>query len=246
MVIKLIRGGILVKKLFVIGTDTDVGKTFVTAGIVEVLRKNNYNACSFKPVQSGGIFRDKKLVPGDVEFVKEVTQIHEDNSMMNSYCLKEAVSPHLAAEMESIKINKHKILNDYEKLKQKYDYIVIEGAGGIIVPLIRDEYYVYDLIKDLDASVVIIARAGVGTINHTALTVNFIKSMKIDIKGLIINGYNNNFYEDDNIEVIKKITGLEVISVLNKVSTGANENFISKAKIEYENSLEIEKVLSLF
>ena len=123
---------------------------------------------------------------------------------------------------------------------------MIEGAGGIIVPLIRNEYYVYDLIKDLDASVVIVARAGVGTINHTALTVNFLKSMGIDIKGLIINGYNNKFYEDDNIEVIKKITGLEVISVFNKVSTGANEDFISKAKIEYENSLKIEKVLSLF
>ena len=236
----------MVKKLFVIGTDTDVGKTFVTAGILDILRKNNYNACSFKPVQSGGILKDGELISGDIEFIKDVTQIHETNLMMNSYCLKEAVSPHLAADMENIKIDKYKILDDYEKLKQKYDYTVIEGAGGIIVPLIRDEYYIYDLIKDLDAPVVIVARAGVGTINHTALTVNFIKSKGIEIKGLIINGYNNSFYENDNIEAIKNITGLEVISVLNKVNTDKNEDFILNAKIEYEKSLEIEKVLRLF
>ena len=236
----------MVKKLFIVGTDTDVGKTFVTAGIIHVLRENNYNACSFKPVQSGGILKDNKLLSGDVEFVKDVTQIHEDNSMMNSYCFKEAVSPHLAAEKENIKIDKNKILDDYKKLKEKYDFIVVEGAGGIIVPLIRDEYYIYDLIKDLDASVVIVARAGVGTINHTVLTVNFLKSMGIDIKGLIINGYNNKFYEDDNIEVIKKITGVQVISILNKVKTHENEDFILNAKNEFDKSLQIEKILNLF
>lgn len=234
------------KNLFIIGTDTDIGKTFVTAGIVHVLIKNNYNACSFKPVQSGGILKNKELIAGDAEFVKEVTQIHETNSAMNSYCLKEAVSPHLAAEMENIKINRDKILNDYRKLKEKYDYVVVEGAGGVIVPLIRDEYYIYDLIKDLDASVVIVARAGVGTINHTVLTVEFLRSRGIEIKGLIINGYDNNFYEDDNIEIIKNITGLEVISVLNKINSGEKEDFIANAKSEYEKSLEIEKIISLF
>jgi len=236
----------LAKKLFIVGTDTDVGKTFVTAGIIHVLRENNYNACSFKPVQSGGILKDEKLLSGDVEFVKDVTKISEDNFMMNSYCFKEAVSPHLAAEMDKVKINKDKILEDYKKLAQKYEYIVVEGAGGIIVPLIRDEYYMYDLIKDLDASVVIVARAGVGTINHTVLTVNFLKNMGIDIKGLIINGYNNRFYEDDNIEVIKKITGLEVVCILNKVNTHENEDFILNVKNEFDESLEIKKILSLF
>jgi len=236
----------LAKKLFVVGTDTDAGKTFVTAGIVHILNKDDYNVCSFKPVQSGGILRNEKLIPGDVEFVKEITQIEEDSSSMNSYCLKEAVSPHLAAEMENIKIDKNKILKDYKKLEEKYDYVVIEAAGGVIVPLIRDEYYIYDLIKDLDASVVVVARAGVGTINHTVLTVDFIRNKGIDIKGLIINGYNNNFYEDDNIEVIKKITGLEVISILNKVNSDDDKDFILSARREFEKSLKTEKILNLF
>ncbi|MBC2580966.1 dethiobiotin synthase [Clostridium sp. DJ247] len=232
--------------LFVIGTDTDVGKTFVTAGITYVLRKNNYNACSFKPVQSGGILRDEKLLPGDVEFVKNVTQINENYGVMNSYCFKAAVSPHLAAEMENISISKNKILEDYKKLKEKYDYVVVEGAGGTIVPLIRNKYYIYDLIKDLDIPVVIVAGSGIGTINHTALTVNFIKSKGIEIKGLIINGHNNSFYEDDNIEVIRNITGLEIVSVINKVNTSLNGDLILNVKNEYEKSLKIEKILDLF
>jgi dethiobiotin synthetase len=236
----------LAKGLFVIGTDTDVGKTFVTAGITYILRKHNFNACSFKPVQSGGIVKDNKVLSGDIEFVKDITEINETNTMMNSYCLKEAVSPHIAAEIENVTIDKNKILEDYKKLQEKYDYVIVEGAGGIIVPLIRGKYYIYDLVKDLDIPVIIVARAGVGTINHTALTVDFIKRLGIEIKGLIINGYSNSFYEDDNIKVLKNITNVDVISIINKLNIGENEDFISKARVEYDNSLEIKKVLNLF
>jgi dethiobiotin synthetase len=165
---------------------------------------------------------------------------------MNSYCLKEAVSPHIAAEIENVTIDKNKILEDYKKLQEKYDYVIVEGAGGIIVPLIRGKYYIYDLVKDLDIPVIIVARAGVGTINHTALTVDFIKRLGIEIKGLIINGYSNSFYEDDNIKVLKNITNVDVISIINKLNIGENEDFISKARVEYDNSLEIKKVLNLF
>jgi len=236
----------LAKGLFVIGTDTDVGKTFVTAGITYILRKHNFNACSFKTVQSGGIVKDNKVLSGDIEFVKDITEINETNTMMNSYCLKEAVSPHIAAEIENVTIDKNKILEDYKKLQEKYDYVIVEGAGGIIVPLIRGKYYIYDLVKDLDIPVIIVARAGVGTINHTALTVDFIKRLGIEIKGLIINGYSNSFYEDDNIKVLKNITNVDVISIINKLNIGENEDFISKARVEYDNSLEIKKVLNLF
>ncbi len=236
----------MAKGLFVIGTDTDVGKTFVTAGITYILRKHNFNACSFKPVQSGGIVKDNKVLSGDIEFVKDITEINETNTMMNSYCLKEAVSPHIAAEIENVTIDKNKILEDYKKLQEKYDYVIVEGAGGIIVPLIRGKYYIYDLVKDLDIPVIIVARAGVGTINHTALTVDFIKRLGIEIKGLIINGYSNSFYEDDNIKVLKNITNVDVISIINKLNIGENEDFISKARVEYDNSLEIKKVLNLF
>lgn len=234
------------KGIFVLGTDTDVGKTFISAGLTYVLRKHQFNACSYKPVQSGGILKENKLVSGDIEFVKGITQLCEKDSSMNTYCFKEAVSPHIAAELENVTIDRHRILQHFKELQQKYDYIIVEGAGGTVVPLIRNQYYIYDLIKDLDIPVVIVARAGVGTINHTSLTVAFIKSLGIEIKGLIINEYSDCYYEKDNIEVLKNITGMDVVSVINKLETPEEDDFLATAKTEYDQSLKLEKVLNLF
>lgn len=234
------------KGLFVLGTDTDVGKTFVSAGITYILRKNGFNACSYKGIQSGGIYREQELIAGDVQFVKDVTGIEEPYGVMNSYCLKAEVSPHIAAEMEGVVIDKDKLLSDYKRLEGKYDYVVAEGAGGLVVPIVRDRYYVYDFVKDLGIPVVLAARAGVGTINHTALTVAFARAKGIDIRAVVINGYQGNYYEDDNIEVIKSITGLGVAAVLHKVSCKPDVNFIECAKHEYESSIKLEALLQLF
>lgn len=234
------------KGIFVIGTDTDVGKTFVTAGITYILRKNGLNACSYKAVQSGGVYEGINLVSEDAQFVKNITSINEAYEVMNSYCLKTAVSPHIAAEIENIKIDKKIILEGYKKLEEKYDFIIAEGSGGAVVPLIRNNYYMYDLIKDLHIPVVIVARAGVGTINHTVLTVEFLRNKGIDIKGVIINGYEGNFYEDDNMRVIKEITGLEIISVINKVKEKEYKSFVEKSREEYENNISIEKIKKIF
>lgn len=104
----------------------------------------------------------------------------------------------------------------------------------------------YDLIKDFNIPVVIVARAGVGTINHTALTINFIKNQGIALKGIIINQYSGSCYEDDNITIIENITGVVVVSILNKVNMKEDEAFLRKAREEYDKSLEIHRMLSLF
>lgn len=229
--------------IFIIGTDTDVGKTFITGGLTYVLRKNGYNTCCFKPIQSGGTLKENKLIPDDVNFVKTICSIDESYDSMNVYCLKEAVSPHLASNMEDMLIDKDTIVDSYKKLQEKYDYIIVEGAGGIIVPLIENEYFVYDLIKDLNLSCIIVCKAGVGTINHTVLTYEFVKSKGIDVKGIIVNKYNKKFYEDDNIKTIESITGLKVISIVNDLKENMKFNNIKR---EYEKSIYIENILKLF
>lgn len=241
------EGGIdLQKGLFIVGTDTDVGKTFVTAGITHVLRKNSFNAISFKPVQSGGILKNKKLIATDAEFVKEIAAIKEDDVVMNTYCLKEAVSPHIAAEKEKVEIDVKKIIDDYAKLKAAYDYVLVEGAGGVVVPLIRDRYYIYDLIMELNIPVVIVARAGVGTINHTVLTADFLRRLGVKIKGFIVNQYSGSYYEKDNIEVIKKITGLDVVATIYKIDLKEEKEAVINIRQAFETSLKIESVLDLF
>ncbi|RCX18379.1 dethiobiotin synthetase [Anaerobacterium chartisolvens] len=236
----------MAKGIFILGTDTGVGKTFATAGIAYILKQHHHNVCCFKAVQSGGILKDGKLVSGDIKFIKDINDMQEFCAHMNSYCLKAEVSPHMAAEAEGINININKILEDYKTLGDKYDYVVVEGAGGIIVPIIREKYYIYNLVKDLDIPAVVVARAGVGTINHTALTVNFAKSIGITIKGIIINGYNGSYFEKDNIKVIENITGIKVISVLSRIDIENEEKFIEKAKLEYARSMNIDEILKVF
>ena len=223
------------KGIFIIGTDTDVGKTFVNGGITYKLKQDSYKVISYKPIQSGG------TIPQDCKYVKEVCDLNNPYEEMNSYCLKEEVSPHLAARMESISIDKEKIVNHYKDLIDKYDYVIVEGAGGIVVPLIENEYFVYDLIKDLDIDVVIVARAGVVTINHTVLTNEFLKQKDIKAKGIIINQYNEKFYEDDNIEAIENLTKLQVVGKLSKIHDFTKENIIEEYK-----KLDLEKLKKLF
>lgn len=235
------------KGIFVIGTDTDVGKTFVTAGLTYKLKESGYNVIPFKPVQSGGVLEaDNSLTPPDINYIKSIEDNNckftlDEYSKMNVYCLKEEVSPHLAARTENIKINKEKIINHYNKLINEYDYVIVEGAGGIVVPIIENEYFIYDLIKDLNLDVIIVARAGVGTINHTVLTHEFLKGRNIKVKGIIINNYSSKFYEDDNIDLIEKLTNLKVLAKINKI------NNFTKTNIQEEyKKLDLDEILKLF
>ncbi|MEG0843966.1 MAG: dethiobiotin synthase [Romboutsia sp.] len=223
------------KGIFIVGTDTDVGKTFVTAGIVYNLKNAGYNVISFKPIQSGG------TVPKDCEYVKEICDMENSYREMNTYSFIEEVSPHLAAKMENIKVDINKIVNQYKNLINKYDYVVVEGAGGTIVPLIENDYFIYDLIKDLDVDVVIVSRASVGTINHTVLTQEFLKLKNINTKGIFINKYSQKSYEDDNIKTVKNITQIDSIQVIRQIDNISKKNIIDEYK-----RLDLKKILQLF
>ncbi|WP_432661765.1 dethiobiotin synthase [Wukongibacter baidiensis] len=230
------------KGVFIIGTDTDVGKTIVTAGLVHVLRKSGINACNFKGVLSGGIYEEGSLIPGDVKLVKDVCNIDEEYELMNPYCFETPVSPHLAARLEKVEISREKILDTYRKLGEKYEFIVAEGAGGLVVPIIDTSYFIYDLIKDLNLPVIIVARAAVGTINHTALTVKFAESIGLDVKGIIINRYTDEVHVNDNIETIKKITNKEILAVIDDLKDFEREDFKS-LKMEFEEKIDIGKII---
>ncbi|MBF1192372.1 MAG: dethiobiotin synthase, partial [Fusobacterium periodonticum] len=157
------------KDFFVIGTDTDVGKTYVSTLLYKALRKHNFQY--YKPIQSGCFLRDSKLTAPDVDFLTKFVEIPYDDSMV-TYTLKEEVSPHLASEMEGTVIEIENVKKHFENLKKKYSNIIVEGAGGLYVPLIRDKFYIYDLIKMWNLPVVLVCGTRVGSINHTMLTLN--------------------------------------------------------------------------
>ena len=132
---------------------------------------------------------------------------------MSTYLLRAEVSPHLAAEIDKIEVKPEKIKKYWEKLSEKYDTLIVEGAGGLFVPIIRGEYYMYDLIKMLDIPVIIVIGNRVGSINHTMLTVNALQNMGIKIQGFVFNciekSYDRTGYEEDNRNVIMQMSGIE-------------------------------------
>lgn len=220
----------MTKGIFITATGTDVGKTFISALLVKKLREFGINCGYYKPALSGAIEVDGKLIPGDCEYVLKTAGITANPSDFASYIFKTAVSPHLAAEIEGVSITKDKIREDFNKKKNKFEYLVVEGAGGIICPFnLKDEQILLpDVIKMLDLSVVVVAAAELGSINNTVLTVEYIKNAGINIKGIILNRYNeNDFMQRDNRTQIEKLTGVKVIATVKE-----NENDLKIGKEE--------------
>lgn len=227
------------KGIFIAGTDTDVGKTFVTSLIMKELIEHGFNATYYKSVLSGGELVDGKLTPGDAKVVCEISGIKEDYDKLVSYTLQTPASPHLAARLENVDINLDKIKHDFNELKNKYFHVVVEGSGGVICPIkLSDDETILleDIIKKLNLNTVVVARAGLGTINHTCLTVSYLRSKGIDVKGIIINGYEeDNIMHKDNLITIEKLTDIEVIARIPNI----------KSKITTSNFFDLKKFISL-
>lgn len=205
------------KSIYVVGTDTDIGKTLVTASLVYLLRKSGYNTCYYKAALSGAEIDGETLIPGDTKFVCHISGINEKYEDLTGYIYKTSVSPFLASKIENKPIDINVIKNKYKKLKNKYDYIICEGSGGIICPIssIENKIYTLDsLIKAMDMDIILVTSAELGTINHTILTVRYIESVGIKIKGIIINKYKDTLLCNDNIHMIKAMTGIPILGVM--------------------------------
>lgn len=235
----------MAKGIFIVGTDTDIGKTVITAGLMYVLRSKGYNAVYFKAALSGALEIDNELIPGDTKLVSDVSKLEEPYENITPYVYRTGVSPHLAARLENNPMDLDIVREKYAYLKEKYDFIITEGSGGIVCPLIDDERGVYtigNLIKDLNMSVIIVASAGLGTINHTMLTAKYIENLGIKIKGIIINKYEKSLFYDDNIEMIEKITKLPIIAKLENIKD-MNDNEIEAIRIHSEKAFSAENII---
>ena len=215
------------KALFITGTGTDIGKTYVTGLIVKKLRDAGLNAGYYKAALSGAEpDANGTLQPGDAIYVNRVANIGEKTENLVSYVYKEAVSPHLAAKINDQPIDFAKVTADFKRALAKYDYLTMEGSGGIICPLRWDNQQhviLDDLVKKLDLGVLIIADAGLGTINAAVLTIEHLKSSNIPIKGIIFNNYiPHDLMQDDNERMIEEMTGIKVLAKVKKGDTELN------------------------
>ncbi|MBO6271980.1 dethiobiotin synthase [bacterium] len=215
----------MVKSLFITATGTDIGKTYISGLIVKKMRESGFDCGYYKPVLSGANVQNGIIVPGDCKHVVDISGLEIEPVKCLSYCFEEAVSPHLASKRAGVNIDIDKIKSDYTNLSKEYEYMLIEGAGGITCPIIDDKYLMWNLIKDLGTSVLVVADGGLGTINSVLITVEYIKNRNIKIQGLVLNNYDeSSFMHRDNLEMVEKMTGLKVVATVKKDEKDININ----------------------
>ena len=204
------------KKLFITGTGTDIGKTYVTGLIIKKLIEGGKNAAYYKAAMSGNDRRaDGSLIPGDAVWVQKVSGMTQPLEEMCPYIYENAYSPHLASRIEGHPVQMQVVKEGFDTVCQKYDYVTMEGSGGILCPICFDEAKIQleDVIKALELSCLIIADAGLGTINNVVLTVEYMRAKKIPIKGIIFNNFHpGDVMEEDNLKMCEYMTGLKVIA----------------------------------
>lgn len=211
------------KNLFITGTGTDVGKTYVTGLIVKKLREGGKSAAYYKAAMSGNDRRpDGSLIPGDALQVKTMSGIEQPLEEMCPYIYETAVSPHLAAKFEGNPVEMDRVLKNFDQVCDRYEYVTAEGSGGILCPLRFDEQKIQleDLIKARSLACLMIADAGLGTINAVVLTAEYMNTHKIPVKGIIFNHYEpGNPLHEDNKWMCETMTGLKVVACVKNDDT---------------------------
>lgn len=208
------------KSLFVTGTGTDVGKTFVSGLMLKKLRENGRRAAYYKAAMSGNDRRaDGSLIPGDALRVKEMSGIEQPLGEMCPYVYETAVSPHLAAKLEGNPVELERVLEGLRDLQARYDYVTVEGSGGILCPLRFDGQSIQleDVIMAGNLSCLIVADVGLGTINAVVLTVEYMKARHIPVKGILFNRFEpGNPLHEDNRLMCEALTGQKVLACVKK------------------------------
>ncbi len=212
------------KNLFITGTGTDIGKTYVSALIVKKLRESGKNAAYYKAAMSGNVpDAEGRLIPGDALQVKTVSGIAQPLETMCPYVYEAAVSPHLASRMEGNPVQLSVVHQTFQAVCRQYDYVTVEGSGGIVCPLRFDEERLGldDLVKKLKLSSLIVADAGLGTINSVVLTAEYMRANGLTVKGIILNKFHpGDTMEEDNRFMCEAMTGLRVLACVRHGDTG--------------------------
>jgi len=209
-----------IKGLFITGTDTDVGKTVIAAGLTAALRRRGMKAVYFKPMQSGCLEEAGELVPTDARFARDLAGLDEPLRLLCPIALRLPLAPGVAAAREGVAVDLSRITAALHELAGRYQFFVVEGAGGLYVPLIDTSFLVLDLIRWLKLPLLVVARAGLGTINHTALTVMAARQKGIEVAGVILNRYPAapSLAVQTNPAVIEALTGRPILARVPEVS----------------------------
>ncbi|MBI2954630.1 MAG: dethiobiotin synthase [Chloroflexi bacterium] len=207
--------------LFVTGTDTGVGKTVVAGALGALFRLRGVDVGVMKPVQSGGVREGGHLFSEDSRFLRKAAGVDDDPALVNPYCLEPPASPNVAASISGVQIDLNVITTAFQKLTSLHELLIVEGAGGLLVP-ITDDFLMADLVVALGLPLVVVARPNLGTINHALLTLRYAQHLGIKTIGTVINGYREEeagIPEKTSPAIIERLSGVPIIGTLPYLSS---------------------------
>lgn len=172
--------------VFITGTDTGVGKTMVGGILAAGLRARGVDVGVMKPLESGCCRQNGRLQPQDALLLKEMAGVDDDIDLICPYCFEQPLAPGIAAEREGVEIDLARIVRAYEELKRLHEVIIVEGAGGVLVPVTAG-LLAPDLMRVFGLPLLVVARARLGTINHTLLTINEARRLSLEVMGVVLN-----------------------------------------------------------
>lgn len=203
--------------IFITATDTDIGKTYISGAIAAALRLRGINTGVMKPVASGAVYgEDGILRSEDASFLMEAAAFSEASRQeVNPVCLLPALTPAVAAVESGTVIEPKQLVKACKNMLRKKEFTIIEGVGGILAPIWED-YLVADMVRDLALPVLVITRPNLGTINHTVLTVDYAQRHGIQVRGVIVNHWNQeqiSVRERSNLEYIERLGKVPVLGM---------------------------------
>ncbi len=219
--------GVFVKTYFIAGTDTGVGKTVVASAMAAAFRLKGYHVGVMKPVACGS-WEDSSLL-------KDAAQCTDTLTDITPVYFKNPLSPNVASKLERMPASISAIRRSFAKLKIKYDVMIIEGCGGLLVP-VTDRFFVVDLIGLFESKVVLVSRSGLGAINHSLLSLEALRQRRIKPLGVIFSrpqGGSLSLPETTNPDVVAKLGHTRVLGVFPYMKPSCEADCAGKAFLKH-------------
>ena len=232
------------KGFFITGTDTGVGKTIIAGALIKVLCHLGVKTGAMKPVETGCVREGEILLPSDGMFLKQMAQMQEPVTQVSPCCFESPLAPLPASELEKKSVSVVAIKKAFYSLYTNYDAVIVEGIGGLMVPL-NTNYFVVDLAKEIGLPLIVVAKPGLGSINHVMLTVNYALKEGLQVAGIIMN-YSlppeNSLAEETNPQLLKQICPAPLIGIFPYLKN-RDEHVIEKTALKNLDLEVIKKYL---
>lgn len=232
---------------FITGTDTGVGKTVTTACLLSLYRKHRMNVGVMKPIETGVDPECSSSANSDAKFLMEIARCSDPLSLISPIRLKTAASPYQAAKMEHQTIDIDRIINSFRQLAGKYENMLVEGVGGLLVP-IRSNYLICDLIRDLGLPLLVVGKNALGTLNHTLLTLRAAQQADIAVRGVILTrsteAGGKDGIEQGHAEIISELSGVPVLGEIPFLGQISEKSFSDDLLDRLEASLDFSELVA--